>query len=572
MSDAYDYFTTTEVSARLDLVRHLIENSELVPLVRGPSGIGKTLLASRLQQLSPDNWSVCHFSADPTMQPERLLAYIARCSGLPDIAGELLQRLVDRFEVLRKRGRIPVLLVDDAQMLPPTSLMTLLRLFERQVDGVRLVSIVLFADEQIDLLLSTPQLQVMSPQAIQVIDLPPMTRQEATPFMFFLLNNEGLTEKLALDEVKLSRIYKETKGNPGLLATAILNAVGEDGQQEEQSPLFSGYRKQLLVGGVPLLVLILGLLFFQGPINSLFEADSVNVSDQVDESMVEPLPEPGAITQSDNRGADLIVVDSPPPLLTGDDVAQDEVVKPVSESIILAQESEKLEVESPAVQPGEDEQTPLPSQVKVALPATEGLAQSDKTSQSTGILSDTAAGLESTLHEGQVEPDAKVAINVETEQVQKESSAKSSEVKTNVGQELIEKEVPVEMQAITERDSIAQKTSSDKILEKTTPTNTGEQDKELDWIVSRPPESFTLQLIAVENVDSLQVFIDRNRLGDEAYTFKTTRNGAPWYALLWGVYPDRNKAEEAVASLPSAVRKGGVWVRSFASLQQTIPR
>ncbi|MCU7861027.1 MAG: ATP-binding protein, partial [Candidatus Thiodiazotropha sp. (ex Lucinoma kastoroae)] len=176
MSDAYDYFTTTEVSARLDLVRHLIENSELVPLVRGPSGIGKTLLASRLQQLSPDNWSVCHFSADPTMQPERLLAYIARCSGLPDIAGELLQRLVDRFEVLRKRGRIPVLLVDDAQMLPPTSLMTLLRLFERQVDGVRLVSIVLFADEQIDLLLSTPQLQVMSPQAIQVIDLPPMTR------------------------------------------------------------------------------------------------------------------------------------------------------------------------------------------------------------------------------------------------------------------------------------------------------------------------------------------------------------------------------------------------------------
>ncbi|MCU7814540.1 MAG: SPOR domain-containing protein [Candidatus Thiodiazotropha sp. (ex Rostrolucina anterorostrata)] len=259
--------------------------------------------------------------------------------------------------------------------------------------------------------------------------------------------------------------------------------------------------------------------------------------------------------------------------MTGNDVAQNEVVKPVSESIILAQESEKVEVESPAVQPGEDEQTPLPSPVKVALPATEGLAQSDKTSQSTGILSDTVAGSESTLHEGQVETDANVAIiNVETEQVQTESPAKPSEVKTSVGQELIEKEVPVEMQVITEQDSIAQKTSSDKLLEKTTPTNTGEQDKEFDWIASRSPESFTLQLIAVENLDSLRVFIDRNRLGDEAYTFKTTRNGAPWYALLWGVYPDRNKAEEAVSSLPSAVRKGGVWVRSFASLQQTIPR
>ncbi|MEW8563826.1 MAG: AAA family ATPase, partial [Candidatus Thiodiazotropha sp.] len=298
MSDAYDYFSTTEISARLDLVRHLIENSELVPLVRGSSGIGKTLLASRIQQLAPENWSVCHFEADPTMQPERLLATIARCCGLPDIAGELLQRLVDRFEVLRKRGRIPVLLVDDAQMLPPTSLITLLRLFERQLDGVRLVSIVLFADEQIDLLLSTPQLQIMSPQAIQVIDMPLLTRQETTAYMLFLLKNEGLSDQLALDEIKLNRIFRETKGNPGPMASAILNALGEDGDEKRGGFNLSGYRKQLLFGGVPLLLLVL-LLLFLGPISSLFEPEPASSPKGYGEKEIAPLPAPAAITQQE---------------------------------------------------------------------------------------------------------------------------------------------------------------------------------------------------------------------------------------------------------------------------------
>ena len=52
MSDKEDIFSTPESEARLDLIKHLIENSELVPLVRGLPGIGKSLLASRLQALS----------------------------------------------------------------------------------------------------------------------------------------------------------------------------------------------------------------------------------------------------------------------------------------------------------------------------------------------------------------------------------------------------------------------------------------------------------------------------------------------------------------------------------------
>ena len=239
-----EYFSTLETAQRLDLLRHLIENSELVPLVRSPGGMGKSLLAERLQQLAPDNWLVCRFEASASLSPVHLLMHVARCIGWADMKGDPMQGLIARFESLREKGTTPVLLVDDAHLLPPTSLITLLRLYEHQLTGNPLVSIVLFANEQIDMLLSTPQLQIMSPQAIQVIDLLPFNREDATAYMQFLLQSEGLPADLKLDDQRLTRIYRETGGVPGLLRQAILDAISEG---ENPAPRATGNRRRLLL-------------------------------------------------------------------------------------------------------------------------------------------------------------------------------------------------------------------------------------------------------------------------------------------------------------------------------------
>jgi DamX protein len=570
MSDAYDYYSTTEVSARLDLVRHLIENSEMVPLVRGPSGVGKTLLASRIQQLAPENWSVCHFEADPTMQPERLLATLARCCGLPDIAGELLQRLVDRFEVLRKRGRIPVLLVDDAQMLPPTSLITLLRLFERQLDGVRLVSIVLFADEQIDLLLSTPQLQIMSPQAIQVIDMPTMSRQEATAFMQFLLKNEGLSHNLALDEAKLNRIYKETGGNPGLLASAILNAVGEDGDKKGSGLYLSGYRKQLLIGGIPLVLLMFALLFL-GPIKSLFEPGIDTNPEKNSAREIKPLPAPSSSLRSEQP-----VVET-----AQNDMASLQKIETVAEQThedegALIVEEQLVSVEKPlqTTKPNGDSKSMVESETTTTSAQTLERAQSEGADDSSAEIA--ASGRTS----------AEAAHEVETAAVQ-QSVADEADVKAVDRQrkrpDTAIEQVPEEINVATgdntrttEPAEVKQETEArqtavpaETAAEVSTPAEKkSEGDEALKWVMSRSPGSYTLQLVAVENLESLKRYVETNRLHEETHTFEMVRNGNPWYALLWGDFPDRHSALQAASALPPTVQKGGVWARSFASLQR----
>ncbi|MES9924382.1 MAG: AAA family ATPase [Candidatus Thiodiazotropha endolucinida] len=566
MSEANDFFSTTEVSARLDLVRHLIENSELVPLVRGPSGIGKTLLATRLQQLAPDNWSVCHFDADPTMQPERLLATIARCSGLPDIAGELLQRLVDRFGILRKRGRIPVLLVDDAHMLPPTSLITLLRLFERQLDGVRLVSIVLFADEQIDLLLSTPQLQVMSPQAIQVIDLPVMTRQETAAYMQFLLKNEGLSENLALDEVKLNRIYRETKGNPGLLASAILNAVGESGHEVSEDSYLSGYKKQLLIGGLPLLVVVLLFIWL---ISSLIEPESEAPPARQVENRIEPLPAPAALPQSEAQMPEVTQTEAAPAPVVESAAAQnldvksqapDKTIESIEESVTTA----KLDVVTDSVV----ENSASPS----AVPVLEESTASENRDEFAAVQGIIEAPAEIEVESVQLakSDQLRVADMVESSDMPQQPETPGSQPVAEINSQ------PVAEGRITD-NGVESKTSAEttiaaveEMVEPSEPAEEAGGDTAAIWVMSRSPDSYTLQLIAVENLASLQRYIDSNSLTGKTHTLQMARNGKPLYALLWGEFPNRESAQKAVSALPSRVQKTGVWARSFASLKQSI--
>ncbi|MEW8628133.1 MAG: AAA family ATPase [Candidatus Thiodiazotropha sp.] len=571
MSDNNEFFSTPEVTAHLDLIRHLIENSELVPLIRGAEGSGKSLLASRLQQMAPENWVVCHFSAEPTLQPERLLAFIARCSGLPDIAGNLMQRLADRFEVLRKRGRTPVLLVDDAQMLPPTSLITLLRLFERQVEGDRLVSIVLFADEQIDLLLSTPQLQVMTPQSIQAIDMPVLTRQEAVGFMGHLLKNEGLSDNFALDETKLNRLHKETGGVPGPLASAILNEVGIQG--ETKPATLSGYRKQLLMIGAPVVSVILLLLLLQGPINSLFEpADEPQAEPMARQSEPEEivLPPPDAVAQNlvpnpavpvdqNQTGEQTSVA----PALNDKEVAEaaEPTLAEASQGEMVAQSQEQVTPVDPvSMDYSADAEAEAEKVVEQAA-----VAEAVETEEPSEVLAEAvepSAIVEPALRGPAPVPEVVPAVE-ETADVAKASPPEVATADTAVEAEPVEQPATV-AEIITEP------------VEGVAPVAEPEAKAEVEvdpfaesaaWVKSQPGQNYTLQLIAVENLASLNRFVSLNSLDNQVVIVRTLRKGVPWYALIWGSFANRDLALAAQRDLPATVRKGGVWARSFASLQ-----
>ena len=81
-----------------------------------------------------------------------------------------------------------------------------------------------------------------------------------------------------------------------------------------------------------------------------------------------------------------------------------------------------------------------------------------------------------------------------------------------------------------------------------------------------PGSFYAIQLIAMSSREDLEQFIADNDLPMMSGAV-VERDGERFYALLAGIYTDRETAERAARSLPDALSAHGPWVRSMASLQ-----
>jgi septal ring-binding cell division protein DamX len=88
-----------------------------------------------------------------------------------------------------------------------------------------------------------------------------------------------------------------------------------------------------------------------------------------------------------------------------------------------------------------------------------------------------------------------------------------------------------------------------------------------DWIDSQDPQHYTVQLIAVGSEAAAVRFIHNRHLEGEAAYYAQTRNGKPWYSVIYGSYPDREAARQALRRLPPALSSASPWVRRFGDIQ-----
>ncbi len=280
------YFSSPELAQRADLLRHLTENSNLIPLVRGVEGIGKSSFISHLLDLAPQNWIPVEIIADVMLQPEALLAKLVRMYDLDGRGADLLDSLALHFDHLRQDGFLPVIIVDDVHLLPEASIITLLRLHERGPNDNPLAQILLFAQPEIDDLLKTPQLRVMNLQSLQLLDMPVFTREQTEHFLEHLLAADEFSSMHSPSPLQVEKIFRESGGLPGMIKQQAVELMGSVDTQKiifditEYIPT-----RTALGGGIALIVVLLGLIY-QDSINSLF-SDGEEMS-EVDQEMSAP--------------------------------------------------------------------------------------------------------------------------------------------------------------------------------------------------------------------------------------------------------------------------------------------
>jgi DamX protein len=90
------------------------------------------------------------------------------------------------------------------------------------------------------------------------------------------------------------------------------------------------------------------------------------------------------------------------------------------------------------------------------------------------------------------------------------------------------------------------------------------------WLLRQNPSAFTLQLIGVQDEAGVSRFLERYKLPGQTAYFRTSRQGKPWFPVLYGVFPNRDAAVAAKDRLPESLKRSGVWPRSLESVQKEI--
>lgn len=87
-----------------------------------------------------------------------------------------------------------------------------------------------------------------------------------------------------------------------------------------------------------------------------------------------------------------------------------------------------------------------------------------------------------------------------------------------------------------------------------------------EWLQQQSASHWVLQLAGVVDRAAAETFITRHKLAGKAAILATAHAGKPWFIVVYGLYPNAAKAQEAIASLPPALRPQSPWPRSVKTL------
>lgn len=592
----------------LNMLHHLTRYSQLLLIVVGERGSGKSSIKQRFVSQADDGYLISEVDAHPMMDANELLASIAQGFGLIDMPVSPAQLQNDLYRYLaglQQEDRVPVLLVDDAHELPQDALEALFYLADAEAGEGNLLRSVLFCEPAIEVMLESSAIQPLKERVTHRMKLPPFDEEQTAEYLKHRLAVAGLEGASPFSPKDIRRIYKASDGIPERINESAhqLLAGGKveeefdefDDQPDEETALRDTWlnSRNLVLGVVGVLILI-AVLWWQDEINQQFQ----------------PSPQPVVSAQDGEQTTEPPARSVPP--------ASEQVPERVVEfgtdgtnrSVpIDSQESDEL-VEEPARSPGVDE----PPLVTVApevrseplVAAKTGSETEEETASQTEATTEPAQADAPVLQIEALEPDPVPASDQqqtlilqgsgfdETTRLTVEwgNQRKTLAVSrlTLVDSTRLEFRITVGTRPDTwlviarnpqtgERDSIrfevgetagqkteqAKKTSSVTTAEADTPQAAASSD--LAWLQRQPAEHYTLQLLAARQRDNLRAFIEQHQLDKTSVIFASQRNGEPWYAVAHGSYPSREAAQQAATKLPAGIEP---WIRRFGDIQQTL--
>lgn len=237
---AFRYPEPSQAEA-LTTLRVALDQGEGFIKVVGEVGLGKTLICRTLLEELQTPF-VTAWMPDPHLSPGTLRSAVARDLGivLPNrpTQQQVHERLQNELTNMAARGQRPVLLIDEAQALPASTLETVRLLTNLETEQRKLLQVVLFGQPELDRRLAMPQFRQLRQRITYSCRLEPLDREGVAEYIAHRLERAGGHAGLLTDRA-VTRIARASGGVPRLVNVladkALLSAYGRGRRRAEGS-------------------------------------------------------------------------------------------------------------------------------------------------------------------------------------------------------------------------------------------------------------------------------------------------------------------------------------------------
>lgn len=204
----------------LKTILYSLRSGEGFIKIVGEVGSGKTLLCRKVLE-SIENEYVTAYIPNPDLGSIELRRAFARELGIdPSLLHdqhELLTHINNQLLHLHASGKKVVLLLDEAQALPPESLEALRLLTNLETETTKLLQIVLFGQPELDQHLNQNNLRQLKQRISFSYYLPMLSRDDVDTYVFHRLSKAGYVYGTLFTKKARDLLYRSSRGIPRLV-------------------------------------------------------------------------------------------------------------------------------------------------------------------------------------------------------------------------------------------------------------------------------------------------------------------------------------------------------------------
>lgn len=208
-------FLTHELTALMYQLIGAIKSQEELMVVESKPGGGKSVLAEYLNYAKEANWYLSLVRASEKMSNIEL-AHAIISQHFPKHRFEKTQSgsiLREFLQLYQRNSKLPVVVIDDAHLLPQETLKFVLELSSQRHEDAQF-RIILFADKAIRLQFNLPSMKKTDSVALEYLRIPSFSMEQTAKYIEHRLSLSGHCNMSLFDGEAIKQIHEKSAGVP----------------------------------------------------------------------------------------------------------------------------------------------------------------------------------------------------------------------------------------------------------------------------------------------------------------------------------------------------------------------